>query len=447
MSDINRAQIGFISLLKISVPIMVGGLSMTLVNLTDTAFLARLGESELGGAGNAGLLFFLLVVIGMGFATGSQILIGRRNGERKYELIGHLVQHCLLFLLVYGTLLYLILRFVIGYLVPHLVDSEDVGIVIVQFLETRSWGIYFNYINLAFMIFYVGITKTRIIGIVTPLISILNIVLDYGLIFGNLGMPQMGVEGAALASNISEMAGSILLLAYTFIFFKNSEYQLFRKHPISIARYKSIFQLSVPIMIQNFLSITSWFVFFSIIEHMGEAELAASHIVRSLYMVLIIPVFAMGDTSNSLTSNLIGQKNVGLVLPMLRNISILAFATMALLQPIYYVFGKSLFLPFTSSEQIIELGDPVMQVVFTALFPFAIAIMGFRMISGAGKTLVALLIEVFVVSIYLCLAWFISTLPGIQLYQVWLMEFVYFGLFCLLVYAYIWKGNWRESNI
>lgn len=433
--------------MRISVPIMVGGLSNTIVNLTDTAFLSRLGEVELGGAGNAGLLFFLLIIIGMGFATGSQILIGRRNGQEQYATVGSLVQHCLLFLLFYGSLIFAFLQIGLSLFLPYAVNSPQIQEVIVTFLETRSWGIFFNYINLAFFIFYVGITKTRIIGIVTPVIAVLNIALDYGLIFGNFGLPQLGVQGAALASNISELVGSVMLLIYTFSVYKNSIYKLFQWQGISLNRFKLIFNLSIPLMAQNFFSLASWFVFFSIIEHMGESELAASHIVRSIYMVLIIPVFGMGDTSNSLTSNLLGEGKPQLVIPMLKNIVLLSILIIVALQPIYYLFGESLFYAFTNNPVVVQLGDPVMQIVFTALFPFAIAIMGFRMITGAGKTLTSLIIEIITIIIYLSSAYWISHMSGVELYHVWLMEFVYFGFFCILVYSYIWKGNWRESKL
>ena len=88
---------------------MIMGLSMTVVNLTDTAFLGQLGPVELGGAGNAGLTYMLLIMIGMGFSSGVQIIIARRNGEKHYLSIGTLVHHTLLFLMFYGVLLQLFL--------------------------------------------------------------------------------------------------------------------------------------------------------------------------------------------------------------------------------------------------------------------------------------------------------------------------------------------------
>lgn len=440
-------QISYRNIIKVSVPIMVGGLSNTIVNLTDTAFLARVGETELGGAGNAGLLFFLLIIIGMGFATGTQILLARRNGERNYEAIGSLVQHSASFLLLYGVLVVTFIWLGLQSLLPLVVDSQPVAEVVLDFMEVRSWGVFFNYFNLIFLIFYVGTTKTKIIGVVTPVIAGLNIVLDYLLIFGEFGFPQLGVRGAALASNISEVVGCFILLLYTFQVHKNSEYALFKVHEIKWDRFRRIFKVSSPLMVQNFLAMGAWFAFFTIIEHLGESELAASHIVRSMYMVLIIPVFALGDTSNALTGNLFGQDKVNMVIPMLKNILVVAMATVALLQPVYYLLGDILFSPFTSDADLIALADPVLQIIFTVLFLFAVVIMGFRVISGAGKTFIALVVESCAVAVYLCSAWWVSTIEGVALWQVWMVEFVYFIVFATLVYGYIWKGNWRESKI
>lgn len=446
MADSNW-QISFRNILRISLPMMIMGFSMTIVNLTDTAFLGRVGAVELGGAGNAGLLYLLLVIIGMGFSTGVQIIIARRNGEENYGAIGSLLQHSILFLFAYGILLCVFFQWFVPYLLPYITTSKEVEDVIIRFLSIRSWGVFFNFTAISVTAFFVGITNTKIIGIITPIAAGLNIFLDYCLIFGNFGFPEMGVEGAALASNIAEGIGSFILCTYLIFLYPTQQYRLLEWQGVSWDRYRNILKISAPLMAQNFISFFSWFVFFTLIEQLGDQELAASHIVRSIYMVLIIPVFGLGDTANSLTSNLIGQGKIDDVLKLVKNVCLLSLLFSLAVQPLLFIFGSDLLIPFTSDPSLIELGYPVLKVVFSVLFLFGVVIIGFRTLSGTGKTLVALIIEIFVISFYLVVTYLLTQIEGVALYQVWYSEYFYFGAFGIIVFGYLWKGNWKNAKI
>ncbi|MGB0402602.1 MAG: MATE family efflux transporter [Salibacteraceae bacterium] len=435
------------NILNIATPLMISGFAMTIVSLTDTIFLSKLGEAELGGAGNAVLLFTAFMQLAMGFSTGAQIILSRRNGEHNYSEIGSILQHSILFMLALSVLIIVLIAGYIQDFTSIFVESESVRSIIHEYLETRSWGMIFVSFNVVFMAFYVGITKTRIIGIITPITAFVNILLDYGLIFGNLGLPQLGVEGAALASNLSEMVGTIIYIAFTLLVFDHTKYRIFNIHKINWNRYKSLLNISSPVMIQNFIALSGWFIFFSIIEHMGETELATSHIVRSIYMVLIIPVFGLGDATNSLTGNLMGENKSDKVWLLIKNAHLVGIGYCLLLQPLFYFWGEWLFMPFTDNPEVLLIGLPTMQVVFTVLFVFTSVIIGFRVISGAGKTGIGLIMESSTVFIYLICAWWISNLANVELYQVWTSEFIYFVLFLMMIFPYLKWGKWKETKV
>ncbi len=440
-------QIGYKNILRIAVPMMIMGLSMTLVSLTDTAFLGQLGAAELGGAGNAGLTYMLLVMIGMGFSSGVQIIVARRNGEGQFDKIGNLLHHTLLFLMLYGVLVHIFFVFGLPHILPLLTDSTAIGAIIDRFLSYRSWGLYASFINAAALALLVGTTKTKIIGIVTPVSALLNIFLDYALIFGNLGFPELGVEGAAIASNIAEGVGSIFILFYLFFLYDHKKYRLFDKIRISMSTYVSILKTASPLMVQNFVSFFSWFAFFTLIEGLGEKELAASHIVRSIYMVLIIPVFGLGDATNSLTGNLMGENRNDLVLKMVGRVCLISVAFALLMQPLIWLVGIDLLQPFSSDTYTLSIAEPVLHLVGIVLFIFGPVIVGFKAVSGTGRTITALLIETCVVSIYLVFAYLLIQVNQIELYQVWSAEFVYFIAFGILIFGYLLKGNWQTSKV
>ena len=84
---------------QITYPIFLGLLAQNIINVTDTAFLGRVGEVALGAAGMGGLYYICIFTIAFGFSTGAQILIARRNGEQRYRTIGPLLIQGSLFML------------------------------------------------------------------------------------------------------------------------------------------------------------------------------------------------------------------------------------------------------------------------------------------------------------------------------------------------------------
>ena len=81
-----------------------------LIGITDTAFLGRVGEVELGASALGGIFFITVFMLGLGFSIGAQILMGRRNGEGNYPRIGSIFYHSLGFLLVLATVLFVLTR-------------------------------------------------------------------------------------------------------------------------------------------------------------------------------------------------------------------------------------------------------------------------------------------------------------------------------------------------
>ena len=83
----------------ITLPIFLSLLAQNVINVTDTAFLGRVGEVELGASAMGGLYYSCIFTVAFGFSTGSQIIIGRRNGERRYDAVGPVIIQGILFLL------------------------------------------------------------------------------------------------------------------------------------------------------------------------------------------------------------------------------------------------------------------------------------------------------------------------------------------------------------
>ncbi|GHT06672.1 hypothetical protein FACS189423_11580 [Bacteroidia bacterium] len=284
-----------------------------LIQVIDTAFLGHVGEVELGASAIAGIYYIAVFQIAFGFSTGSQILIGRRNGEKNYDQIGQIVIGGAVFLWTMALLIFLFTRICSESILSRALSSKNVLQASLDYLDWRIWGIFFSTTNVMFRAFFVGITRTKVLTANAILMALTNVFFDYVLIFGHWGFPAMGIGGAALASVIAEASSVLFFIIYTWAAVDLKKYGFTGIILKNLRIIKSILNVSFSLMIQYFLSLSTWLIFFLAIERMGETTLAVSNIIRSFYMIIGIPVFALSATASTLVSNSIGagkQKEV-----------------------------------------------------------------------------------------------------------------------------------------
>ena len=309
----------------ISYPIIISLVAQNLINVIDTAFLGRVGEVELGASAIAGLFYISLFMLGFGFGTGAQILMARRNGESNYHDIGKIFNNSIYFLLALGLALFFIIKIFSPVFLKSFISSPAIYAATHEFLRFRIYGIFFAFMNVIFRAFYISITKTRMLTFAAVLMAAVNIILDYLLIFGNWGFPKMGIAGAGLASSIAEGSAALFFLFLTLRTVDIRKYGLFKRGKPDLAVVGKTLEISVYVMMQNFASLGGWFVFFMIVEHMGERTLAISNIIRSIYMVMMIPIWGFSSAVNTLVSNSLGAKHPDKVIPIIIKASKMSF--------------------------------------------------------------------------------------------------------------------------
>ena len=194
---------------SVSYPILLSLLAQNVINVTDTAFLGHVSEVALGASAMGGLFYICVFTIAFGFSTGSQIVIARRNGEGRYSDVGPVMIQGIMFLFVMALLLFGFTKAFGGNIMRLLVSSESIYEGTMEFLNWRIYGFFFSFINVMFRALYIGITRTKVLTINAIVMALTNVVLDYALIFGKFGLPEMGIKGAAIASVLAE-ASSIL---------------------------------------------------------------------------------------------------------------------------------------------------------------------------------------------------------------------------------------------
>jgi len=435
------------NILKISYPIILTLVAQNVVNVTDTAFLGRVSEVALGASAIAGVYYFAIFMVGFGFSQGAQILIGRRNGEGNYSQIGPIFNNSLIFNGLFALILFVASAFGMPHLMKTLVSSDHIYVAAMEYLDWRIYGFFFVFLNVVFRSLYVGITDTRILTTSAFVTAFTNIVFDYLLIFGKFGFPELGIAGAAIASVIAEAASLGYLIFHTSVFTDMKKYGLFSSLKVDFKTMGQILNLSIFIMFQFFISISTWFLFFIFIERMGERPLAVTNIGRSMYILLMIPASALATTAGTLVSNLIGAGQKDKVVKTTNKIIGIALLLVSPLIIFGFIFPELFAHIYTDDHSLMLASIPVIRVVSVAIAFFTIGCVIISAVSGTGSTKTAFYMEVVTLFLYISFVYYTAIINPQEVWVVWLSEFVYWTVTGGLGYWYLKKGNWREKNI
>lgn len=431
----------------IAYPIIFGNLAQTLITLTDTAFLGRVSSIALGASMMAGIYYYVYSTLAWGFAMGIQIIVARRLGEGRLERIGVIFEHGLVFVSILSTGLFLLQHFYNAEILGKIIQSPNIYSAAMEYMEYRHYGIIFVCFNFLFRALYIGLSDTKVISFTTAIMAIVNIFLDYVLIFGHWGFPEMAVGGAAVASVCAEISALCFFILYTIIKLPLKTYALFCFHKLEGWLMKSLLKLAFPTMIQKLLSFGTWFIFFALVEHMGEESIAVSGIVRSVYMLIMIPVFAFGATANTLTSRLIGEGKQGEVIPTIFKINgqgLIAILPVLICCLIIPHFVLSI---YTNDLSLADASIPSLMVVCIASISMSFGMPLFEAVSGTGNTTKALILETIVLIAYTFSVWFFASYISTRVEWVWTSEFTYGALTSLVSYLYIRFSHWQHKRI
>jgi putative MATE family efflux protein len=373
-------------------------------------------------------------------------LIARRNGEKNYDRIGGIFDNSLYFIWLFSAVViilsFLFSRKILGFML----SSEDILNAAMRYLNIRVFSLFFALGSVIIRSFFVGIQFTKYIGMGAFIVAATNFVFDWLLIFGKLGFPQMGLEGAALACIFAELAG---LAYYVWIIIKKvdlAKYNVFSFKKPSTQIVAQTMNLSVFTMLQNLVSLSSWFLFFVIIEKTGEKNLAASNIIRSFYVLAICPVWAYCSAVSTLVSNAIGAKQQHDVFRIIGRVAVFGLITAIIAFIPVLVSAKGIMSLYTDNIELINMGIKALYVVGVANILSSVSGIIFSAISATGNTMIALVIEVFTLMCYLVSVNYFATNFSDRLEIIWCSEYVYLTVIGLLSVLYLRTNHWKKKD-
>ena len=352
--------------LKVAVPIMLTQAGQVTVQLADNIMIGHVGTAELAGVSFANSMIILGMVFGIGFTQGLTPHVGQSYGKADHGSVAKLFQNSLILNCFAVTLLSMMMlsaRFIMGYLG----QTEEVLHFGKQYYDITLLSF------LPFLIFFgmrqfsegIGITKYAMY--ITIGANIINIFLNWILIFGHLGFEPMGVRGAAISTVICR---SLMLLSFIYIMMELKVYRkylsMFKRPLLDISAIKVILKTSIPLSLQNLVEITAFSFSAIMVGWKGKVALASHQIAMSMSSLSFMLALGVGAAATIRVSHQYGS---GDYISMRRagfasiHLSVAIMATFGLI----YIFANN-YIPtlYTSDREVIALAAQLL--ILAALY-------------------------------------------------------------------------------
>lgn len=309
-STINKYKEHYISLIKIGFPIVLGQLGIIILGFADTLMIGHHSTNELAAASFVNNIFNLIILFGTGFAYGLTPLIGESYGKKDYINIGKLLKNSLFANLIIAVLLSAIMC-VLYIRIEYLGQPKELMIYIKPYFLIVLSSILFVMLFNGFKQFAEGITDTKTPMWILIFGNIFNIIGNYILIYGKLGIPELGIIGAGLSTLISRI---LMLFAFIIIFLKENKYKEykmgFRKSAITKETFKKMNLMGWPIALQMGMESASFNLSAIMIGWIGSIALAAHQIAGTISTLSFMVLYGMGAAISIRISYFKGQNDI-----------------------------------------------------------------------------------------------------------------------------------------
>ncbi|SHN54926.1 MATE family efflux transporter [Desulfovibrio litoralis] len=318
---------GYAEVLRVGLPLVVSMASVTVILFTDRLFLSHYSLDAIAAALPAGLVHLTIMLTLTGLCAYSSVFIAQYTGAGQKEKVGLALWQGIWIGLICSTL------FTLCYFIADIIfsfgdHSQNIKMLEIAYFRILCLGATPFLLNAVLGGFYAGRGITKPVLWANLLAAFINIPLDYILIFGKFGFPELGVEGAALASVAGALAGTIFFI---FLIFTKENEELFKvlsNYKFNAELIKKILRYGTPSGINLFLELFSvtWFVF--IVGQLGKLELAATNIAFSINSLVFVPMLGLNMAAATLVGQSMGRNKPDEAERATENTLHLAFAYM-----------------------------------------------------------------------------------------------------------------------
>jgi len=298
------------STLLLAYPVVLSQLGHIMVGVVDTAMVGQIGTNEQAAVALANSLYTLVLVFGLGVSYGVTPLVAAADSSNNITENASLLKHSIIINTLLGIILFVLLVIIAPVL--NLFDQkQEVVDLAIPFLNVMMLGMIPLCVFSAFKQFAEGLSNTKTAMIISVAANLLNVLLNYLLIFGHWGLPEMGLMGSCWASFIARLLMALVMFLYVY---KNSYFKKywigFSFKNISKALTKKILAIGVPSGLQWVFEVGAFAFAVIMIGWISPKAQAAHQIALSIAAVTYMMASGLSAAASVRVGNQYGLKNV-----------------------------------------------------------------------------------------------------------------------------------------
>jgi len=430
-------------------PLVLQNFSQTLLGVVDTYFVSRLSTEALAAVGLSSVMFFAVLMLFRSTANSSVVFVGRAYGERDNEKIGTAIARSLN-LVGWMSLVVLVLPWLFASLmaIASPGDNPLVRELGTRYLQIRTIEIPMVMFSAVVWGFLVGRGDSRTPMMLAWITVLLNIFLDWVLVLGNLGVPALGVSGAAYAT---VMATGLNAILSAIILWSGPNRRMFHTAKIRLASWSELygmFRIGLPLGMGDFIEIASFSAFFALIAWLGTDILAANQIALQYMSISFTYGFAVNMATSSLVARYLGARQPDIAEHVTYRAIALAMAGMGIIGLSYLIAPTTLMGIFSQEQSVILAGVTILRLValYQVFDAAGIVLMG--ALNGAGDTRFTMLTRSFLAwGIFIPLVWVLIVPLGTGIWGAWLGALIYLGGLALVFFIRFRSGYWKTIEL
>jgi MATE family, multidrug efflux pump len=419
--------------MSLAVPVMASQLGQVMVGVADNMMVGQVGYIPLAGASLGNAIFYFFMTFGLGVSFAITPLVGFADGEGDKKQCGQVLRHGLLVNSILGVLLFILVMVVANYL--HLFGQEQavvdqatpymfvIGFSMIPFLVFQS-----------FRQFSEGLSMTKVPMVVSVSMNVLNIILNYLLIYGKFGFPELGLLGAGIATLISRVAMAVAMMAYVLMSTRFKPYLsgLGIKN-LNLNLIRDLLRIGVPAGLQFVFEVGAFSMAAIMMGWINASTQAAHQIAINMASISYMTVSGLGAAAAIRVGNQLGQKNYRTMKNAVLTLLAMGTALMVVFALVFIIGKDSLPLLYNDQPEVVKVASSLL--IIAALFQLSD---GIQVISLGGLRGMK---DVKIPTMITFLAYWIVALPlgyVLAFKYNYGADGIWFGLFLGLTIAGIW---------
>lgn len=352
--------------IHLAVPVMMSQLGQVMVGVADSMMVGRVGYLPLAGASLGNAIFYFFMTFGLGVSFAITPLVGFADGEGNKSEAGKVLKHGLVINTLLSIVLFGLIMIMVDYL-GYFGQEQRVVEQAVPYLTVIGFSMIPFLVFQTFRQFSEGLSNTRVPMMVSVSANILNIILNYILIYGKFGAPALGLLGAGIATLISRIVMAIVMAVYILNTQKFKPYLSdFKWKGFDFKVAKDLLRVGVPAGFQFIFEIGAFGLAAIMMGWISAGTQAAHQIAINMASISYMAVSGLGAAAAIRVGNQLGKRDYRTMKRAALTLIAMGVTIMSFFALIFILFNHSLPLLYNDNEEVVQIAANLL--IIAALF-------------------------------------------------------------------------------